>query len=301
MSGPTRLAVVALSATLSTACFGTPTPLAPGLGGSVGVPHHGVLTEADELPRSGAGYTRFRPRGAAYFGVSRLVRAIERAAATVERERPGGAPLVVGDLSGPFGGKIPRHNSHRSGRDVDFLFYVTNPAGAPMRNLGFIPLGADGLAKLEDGRYIRLDVERQWLLFKALLTDPDIDIQFLFISRDLEALVIDYALARETDLELVWHAQTVMLQPGDSLPHSDHVHVRVACRPEDMLRGCQGGGPYWDWFDPVPTLGTEDERLLAQIASEDPFELEPLGPVGPPVEAVAQGEAPSLPAGQTGE
>ncbi len=273
LAGPCLAGLAALA---STGCLGMPSPLAPALEGSVGVPNGGVLTTSSELPRTGEGFRRFRPVSDSHHGQPHLVTAIQRAAAVVAKERPGGAPLVVGDLSGPRGGKIPRHASHRTGRDVDLLFYVTTPSGASIQNPGFIPLAADGLASLEDGRYIRLDVERQWIFIKALLQDPAVDIQFLFINRDLEALIIDYALARETDLTLVWHAQTVMLQPGDSLPHADHIHMRIACRPEDAVRGCLGGGPRWEWLAPMPTLDGSLEDVFAQIKLDDPFELAPL-------------------------
>ncbi len=287
-------AAALLGALSSTACLGMPSPLAPTLQGSVGVPNGGVLTAAAELPRDGEGFRRFRPTSDSHHGQPRLVAAIVRAAASVARERPGGSPLIVGDLSGPRGGRIPRHASHRTGRDVDFLLYVTTPSGAPITSPGFIPLGPDGLAQLEDGRYIRLDVERQWLFFKALLKDPDIDVQFLFINRALEALIIDYALARETDLEVVWHAQTVMLQPGDSLPHADHVHMRIACRPDEAVRGCLGGGPHWEWLTPMPSLDTPLDQLWAQIAVDDPFDLPPLAAPSEPtvVATLGSGERP---------
>jgi penicillin-insensitive murein endopeptidase len=293
-------AAVLLGALSSTACLGMPSPLAPTLQGSVGVPNGGVLTEGAELPREGEGFRRFRPTSDSHHAQPGLVAAIVRAAASVARERPGGSPLVVGDLSGPRGGRIPRHASHRTGRDVDFLLYVTTPSGAPITSPGFIPLGPDGLAQLEDGRYIRLDVERQWLFFKALLQDPDIDVQFLFINRALEALIIDYALARETNLELVWHAQTVMMQPGDSLPHADHVHMRIACRPDEAVRGCLGGGPHWEWLTPLPSLSTPLDELWAQIAVDDPFDLPPLAaPLEPAVVASLGGDA-QLPPEATG-
>jgi penicillin-insensitive murein endopeptidase len=180
---------------------------------------------------------------------------------------------MVGDLSNRRGGKIPRHNSHRTGRDVDFLFYMTDPAGAPVRSPGFVHVGSDGLAEFA-GDYLRLDVERQWLLTKALLTSDLVEVQWLFVSRDIEALIIDYALARETDLELVWHAETVMLQPGDSAPHDDHVHLRIACAPTETVYGCEGGGPRWQWLSPLPELEESLPQLLTWIAEEDP--LEPL-------------------------
>lgn len=266
-----RGAATTLLALSSVGCFGTPTPLAPNLEGSIGVPHSGVLTNAVELPVRGPGFERYRPTSPVYWGHPRLVAAIQRAAQAVAEKRPGGAPLVIGDLSARTGGKIPRHNSHRTGRDIDLLFYVTSPTGVPVRNPGFIPFGADGLSQLEDGRVLRLDVERQWLFLRELLTDPEINVQFLFVSRDLEALIIEYALARETDLALVWHAQTVMIQPVDSLPHNDHIHMRIACGAEDAVKGCLGGGPRWEWLEPLPRLEGPLEELLAAVAQDDPL------------------------------
>lgn len=252
-------------------CMGAPNPLAPGLKGSVGMPHHGVLTDAEELPVRGEGYRRYRPRSPNYWGNPRLVRTIEEVAEQVYEQRPGGEPLIVGDLSNRHGGKIPRHNSHRTGRDIDLLFYLTDPAGAPVRSPGFIRVGSDGLAEIGN-EYLRLDVEREWLLLKGLLTSERVDVQWLFVSRDVEALIVDYALARETNLELVWHAETVMLQPGDSAPHDDHVHVRIACSPTEAVYGCEGGGPRWQWQSPLPQLEESLPELLTWIADEDPPE-----------------------------
>lgn len=255
------------------ACFSAPTPLAPGLAGSVGMPHHGVQTESVELPSAGAGFVRYRPKGQNHWGRPRLVSALERAASAVDSELPGGAPLVVGDLGAKAGGKIPGHNSHRSGRDVDLLFYVTTPAGAPLRNPGFLHFEADALAvEPETGDYLRLDLPRQWLLIQKLVTDPELGVQFVFVSRPLEALLIDYARARGEPLELLYRAQTVMLQPADSLPHDDHLHVRIACSPEETQTGCSGGGPYWEWLpDPPPSVPLTPE-LLEAIASDEPLD-----------------------------
>jgi penicillin-insensitive murein DD-endopeptidase len=205
------------------------------------------------------------------------VRAIEEAAAAVEDQMPGGAELVVGDLSARHGGKIPGHRSHRTGRDVDFLWYFTTPGGAPVRAPGFVHVESDGLAFIPgraDKSYVRLDVERQWLLIKHLVTSEHIGVQFMFASRDVEALLIDYARARGEPPELVWHAQTVLLQPGDSTPHADHVHLRIACTPDEAARGCLGGGPYWRWLPSFPSVSPVDTPTLRQIAEDDPFGLE---------------------------
>jgi penicillin-insensitive murein endopeptidase len=257
-------------------CFSMPTPLAPGLSGSIGAPNHGVLTDGEELPTRGPGFVRYRPLSPHYFGRPGLVHTIERAASAVASRFPGGAPLFIGDLSAQTGGRIPGHDSHRSGRDADLLFYVTTPAGVPVSSPGFVHFEADGLALVEETNdYVRLDVEREWLLVRSLLESPEVGVQFLFASREIEGLLIDYARARNEPPELLWHAETVLLQPTDSLPHDDHLHLRVSCSPEDSLAGCSGGGPRWEWLKPDARPEPLDAASLSGIAHDDPFQLEP--------------------------
>jgi penicillin-insensitive murein DD-endopeptidase len=244
------VAFFGLAPALLGGCFSAPTPLAPGLDGSVGMPNLGVQTGAVELPERGRGFERYRPKGKNHWGRPHLVSALTRIAGEIDAELPG-STLVIGDLGAKRGGQIPGHASHRSGRDVDLLFYALTPAGAPVPSPGFIRYEADGIAVAPDsGDYFRIDVPRVWLLVKKLLQDPEIGVQFLFVSRPLEALITDYARARGEPLDLVYHAQTVMLQPGDSLPHDDHLHLRIACTPAELQVGCSGGGLYWEWLPP---------------------------------------------------
>ncbi|HKY38552.1 MAG TPA: penicillin-insensitive murein endopeptidase [Polyangiaceae bacterium] len=271
-------------ALLLSGCFSSPTPLAPGLSGSVGMPNQGVQTGALELPQRGPGFLRYRPKGAHHWGRPRLVSGLTRIAAEMEQELPGSL-LVIGDLGARAGGKISGHASHRTGRDVDLLFYTLTPAGAVIPSPGFVRFEADGLAVLpESGDYVRLDVARQWLLIKKLVNDSELGVQFLFISRPLEALIMDYARALGEPLELQYRVQTVMLQPGDSLPHDDHLHLRIACSAEEVLAGCSGGGPYWQWLPPLPAGLEPNQTLLQQIADDDPLE-----PLDAPLASSAEG------------
>jgi penicillin-insensitive murein endopeptidase len=266
-----------VSALVLAGCFSAPTPLAPGLWGSVGMPNSGVQTDAIELPEQGKGFARYRPKGHNHWGRPRLVSALERITSEIDDELPGGT-LVIGDLGARTGGQIPGHASHRSGRDVDLLFYALTPAGAPLPSPGFVRYEADGLAVVPgEEDYVRLDVAREWLLVKKLVTDREIGVQFLFISRPLEALLIDYARARGEPIELLYRAETVMLQPGDSLPHDDHLHLRIACSPDETQAGCSGGGPYWEWLPALPKGPDLDQALLQEIAADEP--LEPLEPM----------------------
>jgi penicillin-insensitive murein endopeptidase len=292
-------------------CSYTPSPLTPHCAGSIGTPTHGALSAAVELPMSGPGFRWFNPMGH-HYGVPRLVEAVTSAAAEVERLRPGGAPLMVGDLSRRNGGKIPRHASHRTGRDVDLLFYTETTAGEPIPCPGFVNFAPDGLAFVPNdrggGRYVRLDLARQWLFIKALLNAPQANVQWMFMSSPVEALITDYARARGEDFELVWHAETVMLQPRDALPHDDHLHLRTACTPDEAVSGCEGGGPYWPWLPALPTAPPPetDETLavallspmetVAQNAKVNPFTIKVLNSdqAGPPLSTQPAGDKPPL-------
>ena len=261
-----------LVALLGTGCFSTPTPLAPGLHGTVGAPNRGVLDESAELPVRGPGFVRYRPQSSHYFGRPRLVNALERAAADVARDAPGGAPLSIGDLSAKSGGRIPGHDSHRSGRDVDLLFLVTTPEGAPVPSPGFVRFEGDGLARVQDsGAFVRLDIDREWRLLRSLLSSPEIGVQFMFVCHEIEALLIDHARALGEPDALILRAETVMLEPSDSLRHDDHVHLRIACSPEEAVAGCSGGGPRWQWlpaYGPAHALDAQDWR---EIAEDEPL------------------------------
>jgi penicillin-insensitive murein DD-endopeptidase len=262
-------------------CFATPTPLAPGLEGSVGWPHYGVQTGAIELPESGVGFARYRSSGGHYWGQPALVEGIRTAARRVADELPGGPPLIVGDLSAQFGGRIARHQSHRSGRDVDLLWFVTTLDGKPIQNSSFVPLGQRGVGRIPGRGYVRLDAEREWGLIRALLLSPHIDVQWLYSSSRVKGLVLEHALAAGDSPELLARAQTVMQEPLDGLPHDDHLHLRIACPLPSRTRGCEGGGPDWSVLDPALSAATAPAALTdleRTIVSEANAGLMPNGP-----------------------
>ena len=255
-----RLALLGLATTAllgASGCARAPSPLAPQVGGSIGMPHRGALTAAAELPPEGEGYKWLR-QDDRHHGLPRFVAAIERAARTVARERPG-AMLSVGDLSTKSGGQLLPHFSHRNGRDADLLLYMTTLDGAPVESPGFIHVGADGLAWDDKGkRFLRFDVERTWLLVKTLVEDEDARIQWVFANHNIEAILLEWARARGERGETIARAMEVLHEPHPGGPHDDHVHVRTACSPMELASGCEHNGPVRAWIHTIDRAARDD-------------------------------------------
>jgi penicillin-insensitive murein endopeptidase len=260
---------LATVATLSAfGCVRSPSPLTPQNEGSVGLPHRGSLSHGTRLPSEGTGFARLRKDERRY-GTERLVGAIERAAAVVEKARPGSV-LVIGDLSATRGGRVLPHLSHRNGRDADLLLYVSTPSGAMVTSPGFVHFGPDGLAwDAEHDRYLRFDVEREWLLVKTLVEDDDARVQWIFLNHALQPMLIDWARARGEPLETIRRAEQVLLEPKPGGVHDDHTHIRVACGDDEIAHGCEPNGPERPWFtrarEPVDAPSTDE--LVREISA----------------------------------
>jgi penicillin-insensitive murein endopeptidase len=254
-------------------CARAPSPLAPAWHGSIGSPNRGVLVAGTQVARDAPGLRWLRGNDR-HWGLPRFSGAIERAAARVADERPG-AHLLVGDLSTPTGGgPLSPHFSHRSGVDADLLFYVTTLGGAPVDSPGFIHVGADGLAQDEaHARWLRFDVEREWLLVRALLEDPEARVQWIFVSQVAEAMLLEWAISRGEPLETIARAQQVMLEPHPGGVHDDHLHVRTACSADEVFAGCENIGPRRPWlaYDaPAPHESDADLALALMQPADQP-------------------------------
>ncbi len=255
------------------ACIPAPSSLTPVWQGSIGLPHRGTLTRGDGLSDRGPFFARLR-KNERRFGTPRLVATIERAASAVAREKPGSV-LVVGDLSVSHGGLLLPHLSHRTGRDADLLLYVSTLEGAMVTSPGFVHFGADGLAwDPTSHRYLRFDVEREWLLVKSLVLDDDARVQWIFLNHALSPMLIEWARARGEPPETIRRAEAVLLEPKPGGVHDDHTHIRVACNDDEIARGCQPNGPERDWFthDTAPPPPPLDE-LVREVSLPLPLLL----------------------------
>lgn len=226
---------------------------------STGKTSGGRLRNPARLRNRGIGYTipeKWRKRGFR-FGTDELVDAITHAAARV-RARYKRAEAGIADLSPDVGGRSIWHKSHQSGRDVDVLFYTDDAAGKqlPPPAEDMIVFSAEGLpiqpAELGPEGYKdpqwksrQFDKRANWLFIEALLRDPTVRVQWIFISRGLKARLLDWAKRKGRPKWVIEYADQVLNQPGDSLPHDNHMHIRVYCSRSDRFHGCVDRGPVW--------------------------------------------------------
>lgn len=239
----------------------------PGASASVGTASRGVVLGAVELSGEGPHHRCYHRRAMRY-GTAELVGLVERAASKVAAAHPD-AILYVGDLSAETGGAQPGHASHESGRDVDFAFFVADPSGLGLEGYPvtrFDRFGA-GLAQAGD-RALRFDSGRNWALVEALLGDEVAEVQWIFASDGVKALLLQWAIGHDRDPGTISRAVDVIRQPGDSAPHDDHFHVRIYC-PPSAGAGCVDVGPVWPWLKGrAPAVPAISDADLAKMVLE---------------------------------
>lgn len=203
-----------------------------------------------------------RPDGPASHGTDELVALLEGGAAAVAAEFPG-SRLTVGDLSHERGGRFGPHRSHRSGRDVDVGFYVTNESGEVLYLDRFVDFRADGTSR-EDPSY-RFDDARNWAFVSALLGQDAAPVQYMFVARWLKARLLAHAANVGASPELIARADVVLYQPSRGGRHEDHFHVRVYCAHDDRPR-CVDDPPFHAW---VPTPSAEEMQVIRANVQRD--------------------------------
>jgi penicillin-insensitive murein DD-endopeptidase len=247
---------------------------------SYGYANDGVLVEAVALPESGPGFLRAKLGEDTRWAAPVLRDLLQRAAATVARSMPGGAPLVVGDISARHGGPHSRHGSHQTGRDVDVLFYILDAQGHSLRGSGFFAFDEFGASSVTPSSnspvkgLALFDTARNWAFVRALLLDEEAPAQWIFCANGIKARLLMYGALHERDPRVLVRAADVLHQPSTGNPHSDHFHVRVACTAKERALGCQDAGPTWPWVrmdheKPERAGRDDDESLVRALLSND--------------------------------
>lgn len=234
-----RLAALVLGVTLPTLA----------IAGSVGSPSNGSLVDGFRLPLTHAHYRFAGPvhsRSTQWMTLE-MAALVVRAAQVVQRET-GDATLTVGDASAEHGGALARHLSHRSGRDIDILFYALDGAGDSVTPHGFIPYGDDGHARAGH-RALRFDDARNWWLVRTLVSSQHPAVMWIFVAPGLKRRLLGWARQHGEHPEVLRRASQILHCPQDAGRHDDHFHVRIYCSPDDRAGGCDDGGPTWAWVD----------------------------------------------------
>ncbi len=177
---------------------------------SIGAPGSGALVNPVALE---AGPRWDIARGADSWGTSETIVAIQIAVDTVHELFADTWSIVIGDISDRAGGRLKRHQTHQSGRDVDFGFYFKS-----------------GKATwFEPGTSANMDLPRNWALVRALLTRTDVET--ILLDTQIQRLLYKYALSIGEDKD--WLDRIFQFSRGsrDAVlrhvsGHRTHYHVR---------------------------------------------------------------------------
>jgi penicillin-insensitive murein endopeptidase len=240
------------------------------LEGSRGRPNGGWVSRAVRLPDRGRGWQVLRDdaHGGQHWGTARVVSLVQQVARATSGPRNPVA-LVVGDLSAPRGGQVPRHASHRAGRDVDLLFFARDAvADAALLTPEFVRYDRDGNS-VAWPTPLRFDAPRNWDLVEAVVRAEGVAVTRIFVAAWIEQLLVANARARARPGWVIERAEQLMHQPGDAAPHDDHFHVRVACSADERAAGCVDGAPMWPWlskdWEKGDSLSADDATILAAL------------------------------------
>lgn len=177
---------------------------------SIGHAHGGVLVAGVQMPQ-GANWELVSP--SLSWGTQETVDALARAIDAVAARFPNTPKAFIGNLSAKYGGHLPPHVSHQSGRDVDLGYYHVE---------GSHRWYATATAA-------NLDKPRTWHLVRTLLAESDIDL----ILMDLNVQRLMKAYARDVGEDPTWLDQVFQVGGKSSRPvifhakgHATHLHVR---------------------------------------------------------------------------
>ena len=176
---------------------------------SVGRPEEGRLINAMPFPEAGDGgaWTVVVPESC--WTTKETADFVTGAATQLREWFPEGAPVRVGQVSGPEGGFLPPHVTHQSGRDVDIgLFY---PGEEPFR--------------VKEREKV-MDVAMNWAFVKALMLHGDV--QYVLLDWRVQNVLYAYALKHGEDrawLDSLFKAGRASVF-HHARRHRDHFHVR---------------------------------------------------------------------------
>lgn len=175
---------------------------------AVGRPDEGRLINAMPFPEPGDGGAWAVIVPDSCWTTQETADAIIGAANQLKAWFPDGAPVRVGQVSGPEGGFLPPHVTHQTGRDVDIgLFY---PGPEPYR--------------VKEREKV-MDVAMNWAFVKAVVMHGDV--QGILLDWRVQNVLYAYALKQGEDrdwLDSLFKAPRALFHHARR--HRDHFHIR---------------------------------------------------------------------------
>ena len=204
-------------------------------------------------------------------GTDEIVDALVKASRDVAHAVPGSV-MTVGNVGRVGGGDIPWSISHNSGRDADIGFFLLGPDGGQFIPPELVKLDSSGRG-VSAGVPVRLDLRRTWLVVRSLVTNPAVEVQWLFVSDAIRKTLLDFARKRHEPEAVIRRAEEAMAQPARTRPHDDHLHLRIYCPVDDLLEGCRDTGTNRPWYvDRADRVQARVDELMALLRSRDPAE-----------------------------
>jgi penicillin-insensitive murein endopeptidase len=208
---------------------------------STGTAIHGALQCGRRMPISGRFHVLqpFTVAREVRWGTDQLVQGLLW---TAEQVAPllGSDRLALGHLSLEHGGDVPETTSHESGRDVDIPLLMCNEHGQHIPTY-YHHFDEHGVS-LTHGSHYRFDVARTWKVVEALLGNPHFDVEFVMVYAPLRQMLLDHARGLGLPPEVLRKAEQKLRRPWPGVrPHDNHLHLRIACPPDDVLLGCRDG------------------------------------------------------------
>ena len=183
---------------------------------SIGSPNKGRLQHGMPMPEGP--YWMLRERRTRAYGASNTIEAMLAAFQQYGESFDDAPPVSVGELSARRGGRAAPHRSHRTGRDVDLGYILTEPS--------------DG-TRWKRADKDNFDARKNWALIKALVQTGEV--QQIFISNRLQRLLRPIAREELSEEEMAEYFRVPGHDPSDPPilkhwdGHRDHMHVRFRC------------------------------------------------------------------------
>jgi len=226
---------------------------------SIGTYSNGCIAGAVALPLEGKYYQVMRPSRKRFWGHPRIIKFLQELSETAHRH--GWHGLLIGDISMPRGGPMPRgHASHQIGLDVD-LWLMPMPERK---------LTADELENMSANSVLKIDSceldEKVWTRAHANFVRDAARSDHVARVFVTPAIKKDLCSRKRTDGGDSWWLSRVRpCHEGVCEGHDDHIHVRLNCLEDDC--NCKNQNP----MDPSDDgCGQELSDALAAVAKNPP-------------------------------